>query len=133
LEKTLKTEVMLFVQDVEASSAWYQRILGARSAHGGSEYEMLTDESGELLFQLHKLDGDEHGVNLSDDSSPRGAGVLCYVNVEDVRQVYRNALDMDANVADEPSYIELAGHTEFVIQDPDGYSLAIYSRGKEGS
>ena len=125
----MKTEVMLFVRDVEASSAWYQELLGARSAHGGSEYEMLTDEAGELLFQLHKLEGDEHGVNLNDDSSPRGAGILCYVNVENVSQVYKKALDMGANVQGEPTFIKLAGHTEFIVKDPDGYSLAIYSRG----
>jgi len=128
----VKTEVMLFVRDVEVSSAWYQELLGARSAHGGSEFEMLTDEAGVLLFQLHRLDGDEHGVNLSDDSSPRGAGVLCYVNVEDVEQVYTRALSMDADVEGEPTFIKLAGHTEFIVKDPDGYGLAIYSRGTTG-
>ena len=128
----MKTEVMLFVRNVEDSSAWYQALLGAQSAHGGSEYEMLTNEAGELLFQLHRLDGDEHGVNLSDNSSPRGAGVLCYVNVEDVSLVYNKALDMGANVEGEPTFIKLAGHTEFIVKDPDGYSLAIYSRGKAG-
>jgi len=128
----VKTEVMLFVRDVEVSSAWYQELLGARSAHGGSEYEMLTDEAGNLLFQLHKLEGDEHGVNLKDDSSPRGAGILCYVNVEHVSQVYDKALQVGADVQGEPTFIKLAGHTEFIVKDPDGYSLAIYSRGTAG-
>ena len=60
----MKTEIMLFVKDVPSASTWYQNLLGATSAHGGPEYEMLTDSEGELLFQLHKLDGDEKGVNL---------------------------------------------------------------------
>ena len=128
----MKTEIMLFVKDVINSSAWYQNLLGAKSAHGGPEYEMLTDSEGELLFQLHKLEGDEHGVSLSDDSSGteeiRGAGVLCYVRVDDVHEIYKNALSMKVDVKSEPTFIELAGHTEFIVKDLDGYSLAIYSR-----
>lgn len=124
----MKTEIMLFVKDVEASSIWYQKLLSAKSAHGGPEYEMLCDDDGELLFQLHKVDGDEHGVNLEDEAIPRGAGVLCYVNVPDVMEVHKQAQLMGANIRSEPTFIKLAGHTEFVLQDPDGYSLAIYSR-----
>jgi hypothetical protein len=119
---------MLFVKDVINSSAWYQDLLGAKSAHGGPEYEMLTDSEGELLFQLHKLEADEHGVSLSDESSIRGAGVLCYVRVDDVQEIYTKALSMKADVQSEPTFLDLAGHTEFVVKDLDGYSLAIYSR-----
>ena len=32
----------LFVDDVEASSRWYQTLLGAQSVHGGPDFEMLT-------------------------------------------------------------------------------------------
>jgi hypothetical protein len=119
---------MLFVKDVANSSAWYQNLLGAVSAHGGPEYEMLTDSEGELLFQLHKLEGDEHGVSLSDDSSIRGAGVLCYVRVDDVQEIYTKALSMNADVKSGPTFLDLAGHTEFIVKDLDGYSLAVYSR-----
>ncbi len=123
---------MLFVKDVINSSAWYQNLLGAKSAHGGPEYEMLTDSEGELLFQLHKLEGDEHGVSLSDDSSGteeiRGAGVLCYVRVDDVHEIYTKALSMNVDVKSEPTFLDLAGHTEFIVKDLDGYSLAVYSR-----
>jgi predicted enzyme related to lactoylglutathione lyase len=125
----MKSEVMLFVRDVEASSRWYQSLLGVKSGHGGPEYEMIVDDDGQLLFQFHKLAGEEHGVNLSDDNSPRGAGVLVYLNVPDVNVVYSKAIKMGATVDSAPTYIDLAGHTEFVVKDPDGYSLAIYTRG----
>jgi hypothetical protein len=128
----VKTEIMLFVKDVTASSTWYQSLLGAVSAHGGPEYEMLNDSEGELLFQLHKLEGDEHGISLSDDSSGgeeiRGAGVLCYVRVDEVHEIYKKALSMNADVSSEPTFLDLAGHTEFIVKDLDGYSLAVYSR-----
>lgn len=125
----MKTEAMLFVTDVEGSSAWYQSLLGARSGHGGAEYEMIVDDEGELLFQFHRLDGEEHGVSLADAEVPRGAGVLLYVNVPDVIATYRKAREMGAVIEAEPSFQRLAGHTEFVLRDPDGYLLAPYTRG----
>ena len=124
----MKTEVMLFVADVQKSSGWYQSLLGAKSGHGGPEYEMILDEEGQLLFQLHKLDGDEHGMNLSDPSVTRGTGVLIYIQVPDIQGVFQQARAMGASVESEPTFIELAGHTECIVKDPDGYSLALYSR-----
>jgi catechol-2,3-dioxygenase len=40
------------MRDVEASSQWYQRLLGLRSDHGGATYERLADK-GTLVLQLH--------------------------------------------------------------------------------
>ena len=34
-----QSQTMIAVRDVEASSRWYQRLLGLRSDHGGAEYE----------------------------------------------------------------------------------------------
>lgn len=126
----MKTNPMFFVRDVEASSKWYQSLIGAKSGHGGDEYEMIVNEDNAVLFEFHRIDGDEHGEMDIDDQIPRGAGVLVYVEVEDVRAVYKKALDMNAAVQSEPLYIELAYHTEFVVKDPDGYRLAIYTRGR---
>ncbi|NJN52117.1 MAG: VOC family protein [Gammaproteobacteria bacterium] len=125
----MQAEVMLFVRDVPKSSAFLQQLLGAKSGHGGDEYEMIVDDAGTLLFQLHRVDGDEHGVELREDT-PRGAGVLVYVRVDDVRAVFRRAQDMNADIVTQPEYNPLAYHTEFVVRDLDGYGLAIYTRGK---
>ncbi|HSK98112.1 MAG TPA: VOC family protein, partial [Euzebyales bacterium] len=38
---TPQTQTMLAVRDVEASSKWYQRLLGLHSDHGGPHYERL--------------------------------------------------------------------------------------------
>ncbi len=35
----MRPQPLIAVKDVEASSRWYQRLLGCRSAHGGREYE----------------------------------------------------------------------------------------------
>lgn len=126
----MKTEVMLFVRDVPASSRFYQELLGARSGHGGSEYEMIVDGDRNLLLQLHHLDADEHpGVSPAHDDR-RGVGVLVYIQVDDPLAVYGQALSMnEAEVVSEPRYVELAGHTEFIMRDRDGYNLAICAAG----
>ena len=123
-------EPMLFVDDVEASSRWFQSLLGARSAHGGREYEMLMDEAGQLLVQLHRADADEHGAERLPQGSVRGAGVLLYCKVPDVRAAHARAIAMAATVEGEPTFIKIAGHTEFVVRSPDGYAIALYQRGE---
>ncbi|HVM52567.1 MAG TPA: VOC family protein [Acidimicrobiales bacterium] len=120
---------MLFVDDVEASSRWYQDLLGARSAHGGPEFEMLM-LGDELVLQLHHADAEEHGSERLPEGAPRGAGVLLYLQTADVDAVHAlhaRAVEMGAAVESEPTYIELAHHTEFVVRDPDGYALAVHS------
>src|SRR5262245_33705369 len=118
----------LFVDDVEASSRWYQQLLGAKSAHGGPDFEMLTLD-GELFLQLHRAHADEHGDTRVPEGVPRGTGVLLYCPVADVRAAHKDAVEMRANVEGDPTFIDLAHHTEFVVHDPDGYALALFQPG----
>jgi catechol 2,3-dioxygenase-like lactoylglutathione lyase family enzyme len=123
-------EPMLFVDDVEATSRWFQSLLDVKSAHGGPHYEMLVDASGELLLQLHHADAEEHGGTRLPNGSVRGAGVLLYCRVTDVRAVYERATSMGAMREGAPNFVKLAGHTEFVVRSPDGYAIALYQRGE---
>ena len=116
---------MLFVHDVEATSRWYQDLFGVRSAHGGPEFEMLAVGEHEIVLQLHHVDADEHGDH--DPGERPGAGVLLYFQADDVRAVHAKAVEMGADVDGEPAWIELAGHTEFVVRDPDGYAISVHS------
>jgi catechol 2,3-dioxygenase-like lactoylglutathione lyase family enzyme len=121
---------MLFVDDVEATSRWMQELLGLKSAHGGKEFEMLVDEERQVVLQLHHADAEEHGGPRLPPGAPRGTGVLFYVQAPDVRAAYAKAQAMGAACEGPPAFIDKAGHTEFVVRDPDGYALAIYQRGK---
>jgi hypothetical protein len=53
----MRPQPLIAVSDVEASSLWYQRILGCQSAHGGPEYERLVAKEhrvvGENLKTLY--------------------------------------------------------------------------------
>lgn len=119
----------LFVADVEASSRWYQELLGVSSAHGGPEFEMLAVGEHQIVLQLHKADADEHGTRL-EPGSPNGLGVLLYFQVADgdaVHATHARARDMGADIETEPAFNPLAHHTEFVVRDPDGYAIAVNS------
>ena len=74
---------LIAVRDVEASSRWYQRLLGCQSAHGGSEYERPTVE-GELILQSHAWTVEHHHGAIGDaEARPYGNGVLLWFEVED--------------------------------------------------
>src|SRR5579864_3525580 len=123
-------EPMIFVDDVEATSRFLQGLLGLKSAHGGPEYEMLVDDAGALTLQLHHADAEEHGGERLPAGAARGAGVLLYFKVADVRAAYARAEAMIARCEGPPTFIRLAGHTEFVVRDLDGYAIAIYQPGE---
>ena len=46
----MQPQPLIAVRDVEASSCWYQRLLGCRSGHGGPEYEQLVDDGPVLVL-----------------------------------------------------------------------------------
>lgn len=120
----MRSYTMLAVRDVEASSAWYQTLLGARSGHGGNEFEMLMD-GDELLLLLHHLDTEEHPAMTDPSSGGAGNGVLLYFYVDDVEAHHRRALELEAEVLDEPHVNPIARQLEFSLRDPDGYALTI--------
>ena len=74
---------LICVRDVEASSRWYQRLLGCRSDHGGPNYERLV-ASGKLVLQLHKWEVEDHHGRIGDpDDLPPGNGVVLWFEIED--------------------------------------------------
>jgi catechol 2,3-dioxygenase-like lactoylglutathione lyase family enzyme len=74
----VRPQPLIAVTDVEASSRWYQRLLGCRSAHGGPEYERLESD-GVLVMQLHRFEGDHHHESIGNpDDKPYGNGVLLW-------------------------------------------------------
>ena len=120
----MRTEIMLMARDVRASSAWYQKLLGARSDHGGEEFDRIVSDDG-LLLMLHHLAADEHPALANPDHGSAGDGVLLFFHVADVQQAYQRAREMKAHVLDEPHLNEQAGQLEFSLRDPDGYALTI--------
>lgn len=121
----MKTETMIAVRDVEASSRFYQQLLGAKSAHGGNEYDMIV-KGDELLLQLHDWDPDEHSGMLT-EGIPLGNGVLIMFRCPDFDDVVERARELDLKFLEEPMVNPLAHHRECIVEDPDGYSIGLIS------
>src|SRR5215510_1438906 len=96
----MRPQPLIAVTDVEASSRWYQGLLGCQSAHGGAEYERLVSD-GELILQLHRFDEDHHHGPIGDPAvRPYGNGVLLWFELEldDFEAAVARAVLMKAEV-----------------------------------
>jgi hypothetical protein len=72
----MRPQPLIAVTDVEASSLWYEKLLGCRGTHGGPEYQRLYN--GEtLIMQLHRFEVEhDHGPIGDVEDQPYGNGVL---------------------------------------------------------
>src|SRR4051812_49171535 len=95
----MRPQPLIAVADVEASSQWYQRLLGCRSGHGGAKYERLLDARGRLIMQLHAWEEDHHHGAIGDrQRRPYGNGVLLWFEIDDFDAAVARAHDLGATV-----------------------------------
>jgi predicted enzyme related to lactoylglutathione lyase len=128
-----RPQTLLAVGDVEASSRWYQRLLGLRSDHGGPEYERLLS-GDELVLQLHHRDTGHHHGRIGDPAGGPGNGVLVWFGeVADFDGVVARAAELGATTVRPPhrnppeGQGNGPGHREVWIGDPDGYTVVVAS------
>jgi catechol 2,3-dioxygenase-like lactoylglutathione lyase family enzyme len=123
---------LICVRDVEASSRWYQRLLGCRSAHGGPHYERLVSDD-RLILQLHGWDVEhEHGRIADPDQRPYGNGVLLWFEVDDFDAALDRAVELKAEVVKPRHRNPASGpggpaHWECWLRDPEGYAVVLAS------
>ena len=129
----MRPQPLIAVTDVEASSRWYQRLLGCRSDHGGREYERLV-WNGQLALQLHRFEVEHHHGRIGNpEDRPYGNGVLLWFEVQDFDAVIERATEMEAKILlpkhRNPPPGEDGGpnHWECWMNDPDGYIVVIAS------
>ena len=122
-KQTIQAQPLICVRDVEASSLWYQRLLGCESGHGGKEYEMLLS-GGKLILQLHLWDAHEH-PDMGDPKKSVGNGSLLWFAASDFDEAVAQARKLKAKVVQEPRVNPNAGHREIWLRDPDGYLVVV--------
>src|SRR5262245_63397588 len=94
----MNPQPLICVRDVEASSRWYQRLLGCQSAHGGREYERLV-ANGRLILQLHHFEvKHHHGPIGNPDDRPYGNGVLLWIEIDDFDAAMGRVAELKAEV-----------------------------------
>ena len=127
-----RPQPLVCVQDVEASSRWYQRVLGCESAHGGPEYERLVSK-GRLILQLHRWNVAHHHGPIGDPNlKPYGNGVLLWFEVDDFDAALARAETMGAEVVklrhrNPPTGDRGPNHWESWFRDPNGYVIVLAS------
>ena len=127
----MRPQPFIAVKHVEASSGWYQRLLGCQSAHGGSEYERLVSD-GTLILQLHSWAVEHHHGPIGDPNRPHGNGVLLWFEIDDFDAAMDRAAQMKAEVVkarhrNPPSGGGGPNHWECWLRDPDGYTVVLAS------
>jgi catechol 2,3-dioxygenase-like lactoylglutathione lyase family enzyme len=128
----MRPQPLIAVTDVEASSRWYQRLLGLQSDHGGQEYERLVS-NGKLVMQLHSFAvKHHHGLIGNRDDKPYGNGVLLWFEVDDFDAIVQRAADMGVEIVmprhrNPPEGDGGPNHWECWLRDPDGYVVVVAS------
>jgi catechol 2,3-dioxygenase-like lactoylglutathione lyase family enzyme len=123
---------LICVHDVAASSRWYQRLLGLKSAHGGPDYERL-ELAGRLILQLHRWDvAHDHGPIGDPTCKPYGNGVLLWFEVEDFDAAVARSEELKAEVVmprhcNPPDRNGGPNHWEIWLRDPEGYTVVLSS------
>jgi catechol 2,3-dioxygenase-like lactoylglutathione lyase family enzyme len=132
METPMRPQPLITVSDVEATSQWYQRLLGCQSAHGGPNYERLVD-GDRLILQLHHWDvEDHHGPIGNKRSKPYGNGVLLWFEIDDFDAAVTRSEELGAEVVlprhqNPPDGNGGPNHWEIWLRDPEGYTVVLAS------
>ena len=128
----MRPQPLIAVTNVEASSKWYQRLLGCRSAHGGAEYERLVANGG-LILQLHRFEvAHDHGPIGNPEDKPYGNGVLLWFEIDDFDAALTRVAELKPEIVLPRHRNPATGdggpnHWEIWLRDPDGYTVVLAS------
>jgi catechol 2,3-dioxygenase-like lactoylglutathione lyase family enzyme len=131
----MRPQSLINCRDVQASSRWYQKLLGCIGGHGGAEYERLWDPrwhtskwgSDGLILQLHAWDVDHHHGPMGDPAASVGNGVLLWFEVDDFDVAVARARELEAPIVLDVHHNPNADHREIWLRDPDGYTVVLAS------
>ncbi|HBF20441.1 MAG: glyoxalase [Owenweeksia sp.] len=119
-----KCQPIIAVADVAQSSKWYQELLDCKGIHGGTTFEMLMDEKGELFLCLHAWEEHDHPT-MKNRTLPADNGLIIYLTVENLDAIWKKARRLKASIEKEPAISTNSHRKEFAVRDPDGYYLLI--------
>jgi catechol 2,3-dioxygenase-like lactoylglutathione lyase family enzyme len=132
----MRPQPLIAVTDVEASSRWYQQLLGCDSTHGGAEYDRLV-HNGALILQLHHFEVEHHHGRIGDpEFRPYGNGVLLWFETDDFDAAMQRVAALKAEIViprhrNPPEGDDGPNHWECWLRDPDGYVVVL--AGPDGS
>jgi catechol 2,3-dioxygenase-like lactoylglutathione lyase family enzyme len=114
--------VLLYVESVDASQAFYEAILGRPALETSPTFAMLPAAPG-LMLGLWRRDGVEPTAN-----APGGGEIAITVDDEAaVKATHEEWLARGVTIAQAPTSMDF-GFT-FVALDPDGYRVRVFAPG----
>ena len=119
-----KTDPIIAVNDVRASSKWYQSLFACKSKHGGDEFDILVDDHDEVMICLHKWEAHGHPTMQNPEITP-GNGLIIYFRTENMDLIRQNAEKLGYLVEKDVDVNPNSRRKEFSLRDPDGYYLTI--------
>lgn len=123
----MRPQPLIAVTNVEASSRWYQQLLGCQSGHGGLEYDRLFYD-GQLILQLHAFEEHhDHEPIGNIDDKPYGNGLLLWFETDDFDAAWQRAQELKVEVVMPRHRNDRPNHWECWLRDPDGYVVVIAS------
>lgn len=108
-----------FVKDIEKTAEFY-KTLGFKIQKQDKDY---------LLVRLNWFSMDFVAESSSAKAAPKGAGLCINVSVGDVDKFYEGAIAKGLIPAGKPQDYP-GGFRNFILNDPDGYNLVMFKRGK---
>jgi lactoylglutathione lyase len=120
----------LVVADVNRSVGFYSNVLGfvvtLEDPEGAPEFVSLEREDSSLfLVSAASREYREGGADAISGSN--GVGVRLYYEVDDAPAFYAQVKDSGAPIVRELTYNDDEDYAEFLMTDPDGYQIGIYS------
>ena len=122
----MQVQPLIAVQDVQASSRWYQDLLDCHSNHGGADYERLV-VGDRLILQLHRWDAHSHPFLGDKSSRPYGNGVLLWFQLHDFEAAVARARALGAKILEDVHQNPRADQSELWLRDLDGYTVVLAS------
>lgn len=120
----MKIDPIIAVKDVEKSSKWYQEVFDLKSIHGGDEFDVLIDSSGEVMLCLHKWGEHDHPT-MQSAGSLAGNGLILYFRINDIEAVRERLRSMNYKIEKEMAISQNSHKKEFAFRDLDGYYLTL--------
>ena len=123
---------IIAVSDVARSAAWYMQLLEAQQTHPmGTIFDQIVDTDDTVLLCLHHWGpsgprGDRNWPTLLNPTKESvGNGLLLWFVVDDFDAAWERAKTLGAPVEEKPNTDNGTGMRTFVIQDPDGFHVAV--------
>ena len=134
-KSVVRSQPLIAVRNVRASSRWYAELLGADSLpeHAHRDLYERVSSSGDLILQLHAWDEENHPNLVNANAAPPGHGVLLWFEVNDFDSVVERARALRARIVEEPHVNPRPQHREIWLRDPDGYVVVIAGPDGESS